>query len=182
VGRQLEADKAEHLTALSGRAYGRSQHGGLADRRRGARVDRRAGEARRRSGGSEELVVFDETAEEYFRDPQAVLDPKRRDEAVGFGLELALLTPYVLAVVTPVMKFLLESASEAVQSEAKGAITSAVRRLLRRDAPADTPAALSDEQLKSVRELAYTKARAVGVEEPKAAVIADAVIGSLVAV
>ena len=127
----------------------------------------------------EELLVFDDTAEEYFRDPEAVLDPKRRDEAVGFGLELALLTPYVLAAVTPVVQFLLEAASDAVQSEAKGAVATALRRLLRRDG---APAALSQEQLRSVRELAYTRACAVGVEEAKAAVIADAVIGGLVAV
>jgi hypothetical protein len=125
----------------------------------------------------EELLVFDETAEEYFRDPEAVLDPKGRDEAVRFRLDLALLTPYVLAVVAPVVHVLLDAASEAVQNEAKEAIATAVRRLLRRgDAPADTPAALSQEQLKSVRERVYTKARAVGVEEPQAAVIDDAVI------
>jgi glycosyltransferase involved in cell wall biosynthesis len=128
----------------------------------------------------EELLVFDETADEYFRDPDAVLDPKRRDEAVGFGLDLALVTPFVLAVATPVVQFLLEAASEAVRNEAKGAIATAVRRLLRRgDAPAGTPAALSRDQLRSVRDLAYAKARAVGVEEPQAAVIADAVVGSL---
>lgn len=130
----------------------------------------------------EELLVFDETADEYFRDPQAVLDPKRRDEAVGFGLDIALLTPYVLAVVTPVVHFLLDAASQAVQDEAKSSIAGVVRRLLRRGGePAAAPAALSTEQLRSVRELAYTRARAVGVEDPQATVIADAVVGGLVA-
>ena len=34
----------------------------------------------------EELVVFDETAEEYFQDPDRVLSARGGDEAVGFGL------------------------------------------------------------------------------------------------
>ena len=34
----------------------------------------------------EELALFPETADEYFRDPDAALNPRQRDEAVGFGL------------------------------------------------------------------------------------------------
>lgn len=126
----------------------------------------------------EELVVFPETAEEYFRDPDAVLDPKRRDEAVGFGLDVALLTPYVLAVVTPVVRFLADAVVETVQEEAKGSIATAIRRLLRRTDEPGTPA-LSREQLRSVRELAYSRARAVGVDDAQATLIADSVVGGL---
>ena len=133
----------------------------------------------------EELLVFPETADEYFRDPQAVLDPKRRDEAVGFGLDLALVTPFVLAVATPVVRFLLDSTAEAVQAEAKTSIAAVVRRLVRRGDDAEAPAsdpvpALSTAQLQSVRELAYTRAKAVGVDEAQAALMADAVVGGLV--
>jgi hypothetical protein len=130
----------------------------------------------------EELIVFSETADEYFRDPEAVLDPKRRDEAVGFGLDLALLTPFVLAVATPVVRFLLDAAAEAVHEEAKASIAGVVRRLLRRDATAATAVpglALSGTQLRSLRELAYARAVAVGVADPQAALIADAVVGGV---
>ena len=40
----------------------------------------------------EELGLFEETEADYFRDPGLVLRAGRRDEAVGFGLDLALLT------------------------------------------------------------------------------------------
>jgi hypothetical protein len=133
----------------------------------------------------EELVIFTDTADEFFRDPEAVLDPKRRDEAVGFGLDLALVTPYVLAVAVPVVRFLLDAAGEVVQEEAKSSIAGVVRRLIRRDkgSPAAAGAAppLSGAQLATVRELAYSRARAAGVAEGQAALIADSVVGALVA-
>jgi hypothetical protein len=65
----------------------------------------------------EELVIFPQSAEEYFDDPQATLDPRRRDEAVGFGLDLALRTPYVLAVVTPVIHYLAAAVADAAREE-----------------------------------------------------------------
>jgi hypothetical protein len=54
----------------------------------------------------EELVLFEETAQEYFEDPKRVLHARGSDEAVGFGLDVAMLTPYVLAAVGPVVTFL----------------------------------------------------------------------------
>lgn len=54
----------------------------------------------------EELVILDDTAREYFADPLASLDPKRRDEPLGFGVDVALLGPYVLAVAGPVVTHL----------------------------------------------------------------------------
>ncbi|MCA1781209.1 MAG: hypothetical protein ABR500_03245 [Dermatophilaceae bacterium] len=63
----------------------------------------------------EELALFDETAEEYFADPQGVLQAKSRDEAVGFGVEFALLTPYILAVATSVIHLLASMVGDAVE-------------------------------------------------------------------
>ncbi len=61
----------------------------------------------------EELVLFAETEADYFRDPELVLSGRRRDEAVGFGLEMALMTPYVLAAGTVVVRFLASAVSDA---------------------------------------------------------------------
>jgi hypothetical protein len=41
----------------------------------------------------DELAIFDDLAVEYFADPQAALRPPNRDETLGFGLDLTLLTP-----------------------------------------------------------------------------------------
>jgi hypothetical protein len=79
----------------------------------------------------EELALFPETADEYFRDPEATLRADRRDEAVGFGLELAMLTPYILAVGTAVVKMLASLVQRSVEDELQPSVAHLVRRLLR---------------------------------------------------
>jgi hypothetical protein len=133
----------------------------------------------------EELVLFSETAEEYFKDPQAVLDPKRRDEALGFGLDVAMLTPYVLAVAAPVVRFLASTVADAVSQEAKPLVARLVRRLLRQPDPAPEPASeapppLTTEQARQVRELAYQQAKRLGLDEGQAVLLADSMVGRLV--
>ncbi|QBR91380.1 hypothetical protein [Nocardioides euryhalodurans] len=133
----------------------------------------------------EELVLFDQTAADYFRDPDAVLDPARRDESVGFGLDLALLTPYVLAVATPVLAFLVQTVATTAKAEATPVITDLVRRLFRagrseepKDAPTVPP--VTPEQARRVREVALARASDLGLPEDQARLLADSVVGGLV--
>jgi hypothetical protein len=131
----------------------------------------------------DELAVFDETAEEYFEDPRAVLDPRRRDEAVGFGIDAALLTPVVLAVVTPVVDYLSGLVVEATGAGIRPNLVRMIRRLFRiRDdepAAAAEPPALTAQQVEQVRSIAYARACDVGLEEPRARLLADAVAGGV---
>ena len=84
----------------------------------------------------EELVLFEEASAEYFADPDKVLDPRGRDEALGFGLDLAMMTPYVLAMVTSCLAFLVKTVAETATSEAtKPAIGDMLQRFLRRRHP-----------------------------------------------
>jgi hypothetical protein len=132
----------------------------------------------------DELVIFEETAEEYFQDPQAVLDPKRREEAVGFGLDLALLTPYVLAVATTVVGWLATTVAEAAREESKPMVASFIRRPFRRgdrrahDSEPVQP--LTIEQARRVRDVAYQRAKALGLVDGQAMLIADSVVGAIV--
>jgi hypothetical protein len=138
----------------------------------------------------EELVIFDETSEEYFRDPDGVLHPARRDEALGFGLDLALLTPYVLAVATPVLTFLLRTVADAAKEEATPRVRELVRRLFNRSegdrggqgTPASdgAPVALTAEQAREVREVALARATDLGLPAEQARLLADSVVGGLV--
>jgi hypothetical protein len=135
----------------------------------------------------EELVIFEETSEEYFRDPDGVLHPARRDEALGFGLDLALLTPYVLAVATPVLTFLLQTVTAAAKEEATPRVRELVRRLFNRGGertaqggPADAPVALTGEQARQVREVALARATDLGLPAEQARLLADSVVGGLV--
>lgn len=148
----------------------------------------------------EELAVFEETAEEYFDDPAAVLDPQRKDEAVGFGLELSLLTPYALAVAAAVVRYLATLLRDALEDTAKPEIVRRVRRLFRgadddaqpvggQAEPDDptTPAGLTNggtplasEQVRRVHDVAYDRATALGLLDAQARLLADAVVGRLV--
>ena len=139
----------------------------------------------------EELVIFEDTAAEYFADPGAVLDPARRAEAVGFGLDLALLTPYVLAVVTPVVTFLLQTAVSAAKEESAPLLKAWVRRLFRRvspeaasgpdpDAAAPGPEPLTAAQAAQVRQVALSRASDLGLPDEQARLLADSVVGGLV--
>jgi hypothetical protein len=146
------------------------------------------------SAAPEELAVFDETAEEFHRDPDKVLSTQGRDEAVGFGLDLALITPYVLAVAAPVLSYLLNAVGEAAKSEAQPVIKNLVHRLFHRRKPADgTPEektgtgddaddeaiSLSPAELAEVREVALARATDLGLPVERARLLADAVVGGL---
>jgi hypothetical protein len=129
----------------------------------------------------EELLLFDQTAEQYFADPEGAVNPKHRDEALGFGLDLAMLTPYVLAVATSCLGFLVKTVAETATSEAtKPAIGDMLRRLTRRG-PQDPegPVRLSGEQAEGVRAIAFGRAKDLGLSEERARVLADAVVGGL---
>ncbi|MGW0809285.1 hypothetical protein [Nonomuraea sp. NPDC002799] len=140
----------------------------------------------------EELVLFKENAAEFFRDPGALRAAQGRDEPVGFGLDLAMMTPYALVVAVPVVQFLLTTMAEAVAEEYAGHVVGAVRRRFRRsgrpgpsasEEPAQVegaPEPLTAEQLERVREIAFRAARGVRLDEGRANVLADAVVGGLV--
>jgi hypothetical protein len=129
----------------------------------------------------EELALFPDNAAEYFRDPRAVLDSRHRDEPVGFGLDLVMMTPYVLAVVAPVVQFLVTTMVEAVAEESATHVVDMVRRRFRRkEELAGDAAALSEEQLRQVREVAFRAAQGLRLEDAQANLLADAVVGGLV--
>jgi len=130
----------------------------------------------------EELVLFPEVSEEYFRDPDGVLNAQARDEAVGFGLDIAMLTPYLLAVATPVVQFLASIVRDTAEEEVKTSMAGAIRRLLRRDTTPAVPAnqpALSTEEARQVRRTAYDQARGLGLDDERASVLADSIVGRL---
>ena len=136
----------------------------------------------------EELAIFDETAEEYHRDPDRVLSAKGRDEAVGFGLDLGLLTPYVLAVAAPVLTYLLGTVVDAAKAEAKPIVRDLVHRLFHRRKAAETapgaqpdaePIQLSAAEAAKVRDVAFARASDLGLPQERARLLADAVVGGL---
>lgn len=137
-----------------------------------------------RDAAPQELMIFNDVAEEYFTDPSAVLAPPERDEAVGFGLDIALLTPYVLAVTAVVVQFVGTLVAEVVREEAKPRLAQIVRRLFTRDEESDDVAAaeadpLDPAEVNEVRAIAFDHATALGLDDQRAQMLADAIAGRL---
>jgi len=145
----------------------------------------------------DELALYEETAADYFRDPHGLLQARPREEAVGFGLEIALLTPTVLAIATEAARFLAalvaDTARDELREELRPVIASKIKRLLGRDSDMTTethelkarhpgPAqSLTAEQLRQVRQVAVRQATESGLDDGQATQLADALVGSLIA-
>jgi hypothetical protein len=131
----------------------------------------------------DELVLFDVTAEEYFADPRAALRVGKADEAIGFGIDLVMLTPYALAAAGRVVQFLLTALCNAVAKESDAVVAERVRRLFHRrhdgHAASDTTEGLPLEVAREARRVAFTTGKAAGLDEPTAALLADAIAGRL---
>ena len=127
----------------------------------------------------EELVVFDETAAEYFADPAAALRGDE-DAPLGSGIEVVMFTPYLLSAASVVLPVLGEIVKGLVTDVAKEPLSAAVRRLIKRH-PAEPPGAIALDggQAARVRQAVVDQCYRAGLESAQAALIADATIGSL---
>lgn len=135
-----------------------------------------------------ELRLFGVTSRAYFANPDRALKRGSKDEMLGFGVEsAAILTPYALAVARPVAQFIMKEVLQEVTTRSNEAILKFVQRLFGRTgeptaAESETPEIqpLSQEQLAHVRELALGKARELDIEDAKAVLLAEAMVGCLV--
>jgi hypothetical protein len=127
----------------------------------------------------EELAVLDEVAQEYFDDPAAAL-ANGRDQALGSGLELAMVTPYLLSAAGVALPIVGAMAGDAVKKVGTEQLTTQLRRLFRRS-PAEPPTAeaLSRAQAEEVRRAVQSHLSGIGVAEGYAKLVADATVGSL---
>ena len=125
----------------------------------------------------DELVVFEETAQEYFADPQAALTAAKGDAAVGFGLELAMLTPAALAIGSVVLQAVMGMLTEHALTAGGRAL---LRKVLRRQASA-AELGLTVAQAQHLRLVALQRAHALNLPEAQARQLADSFVHALVA-
>lgn len=131
----------------------------------------------------EELPLFRATSRAYFETPESVL--RRvvgRDDTLGFGADIFMaLTPFALAAASAVVKFLADQALVVAQDVGHEAAGGILRGWLGRLKHGESTQALplTAEQLEQVREVAYDKARQLGLADDQADLLADAVGGSL---
>jgi hypothetical protein len=134
----------------------------------------------------EEMPLYRPISEDYFKNPQRVLDEQSaKDDVLGFGATEVgmLLTPVVLAVMTEVVTFIVTEVKKSLKEEGADVIQNVVRRLFRKQPAAATQAAsepaLSAEQVSQIHAIAFEQARKLRLSEPRAKLLADAVAGSL---
>jgi len=130
----------------------------------------------------EEMPIFSDVTADYFAAEERVTERRRRDEPLGFGVDLALLTPYVLAVSGVVVQFLGSLATDLVKDATKPVAQNLVRRMLDQltGRPTEEAAIVLDPaQLTAIRDASYTQACALGLPQDRAALLADAVVGNL---
>ena len=128
----------------------------------------------------EELPVLPIVAEDYFADPAGTLRPRDRDQPLGFGMDLALLAPYALAVATPVVQFLASLATDILKDQAKDAAKPVVHDLVRRMCRRGPESiALTPAQARWVHDTSIRNALALGLPEQQAQLLADALVTSV---
>ncbi|MBG6218352.1 hypothetical protein IWX75_002833 [Arthrobacter sp. CAN_A6] len=131
----------------------------------------------------DELLTFDEAADEYFANPADTLEPDRRDEAVGFGLDLVLLTPYAIAVAAFTIQFLADVLKDAAKEAAVQPVAATIRRMLHLSPPTDEGESQepqwTEEQRRRILVVAKVEAQRLGLPEQKASVLGHAIVGVL---
>lgn len=128
----------------------------------------------------EELPFFDEASSGFFEDPDACRE-RAPEEGLGFGLELALLTPVLLGVMTTVVRFVASILTEAAVMESRSRLATVVARLfgLRRPHDGSAPPLLTVSDARAVRDVAFEGLASAGIKAREAGLIADAIVGRL---
>jgi len=145
----------------------------------------------------DELPLLDDVAAEFFAEPD-VLDKRQHEEMLGFGIETGLLAPYVLAIATPVVSYLLSIVADAAKTEARPLIERWVRQVFRthrRERPHGSQAGATDpsaavvtepdgltltaDQARRIRQISLEHAESLGLGPQQARLLADAMVGSV---
>lgn len=136
----------------------------------------------------DELPLVEATAQAYFAASRRAREARTPDDMLGFrlGEAAAIVTPVALTVAGQALRFVIEQAGSVFEEEVGGKLRSLVRRLfarLRRTPAGERAvsqlAPLTSKQLGAVRDLAYSRAQELGIEERQAALMADAIVGGL---
>ncbi|MFJ5958832.1 hypothetical protein ACIQC5_23070 [Paenarthrobacter sp. NPDC092416] len=129
----------------------------------------------------DELMFFDDAAAEYFADRGKALSAGKRDETLGFGIELALLAPFALAVAEYVVGLIGDLVADAVKDVANPRIAAVLSKLMPATSSKDvaTGQDLTREQRQRVYEAAVAEGQRLGLETSTATLLAHAVVGAL---
>ena len=134
----------------------------------------------------EELPLYRAISAAYSKNPEKTLRGQTgKDEDLGFGVTetTQLLTPVVFSVMSVVVEFLADEILESYKKENPEAIKNLIKNMFKRHKPAQDKRApsLTSEQLVRVRQHVLEKIRQLGLSDDQARLLADSIVGSLVA-
>jgi hypothetical protein len=127
----------------------------------------------------EELPLFPALSEHYRR--PAARRAGTRDERLGFGSAdaVALLTPAILAIAAEVSQYLLEEVKQTLKDHGAALVTKQIESWFKHFEGAPPPMHFSQAQRERVRVIAFTKARQLDLDQDRAHLLADALVGAL---
>jgi hypothetical protein len=107
----------------------------------------------------------------------------RSEDMLGFGWDESIpaVTMAALGAAQAVLVHLAAQAGDAVRDGAAAAISDRVKALLRRRGRTTVATSLDADQLRRVRQVAVDKASELGLDRPRAELVADAIVGRLAA-
>jgi hypothetical protein len=126
----------------------------------------------------EELPLLDALGPELVASAD---EPNRGDGALGFGGIEIVLASVVVSVAKVVVDVIVEAAQKYAAEEGTGLVHRLVQFFRSRhdDAEATPKPVLDPAELARAREVAHQRAVDLGVDETKASVLADAIVGAL---
>jgi hypothetical protein len=132
----------------------------------------------------DEIPVLEETAAEFYADPGSILRRDKVDSPLGAGIEIVMLTPYLLAAAGAVLPVLAGFVGEIVKGVAvdvtKENLSTWIRRMIKGGPDGDPGVlALTAEQAVRVRATVVEQCFQAGLPSGQAALIADATVGAL---
>ena len=138
----------------------------------------------------EEMPIFPAASEAYLAGGGSGAGASG-DRMLGFGIEAAvmLLTPIAIEVAKDVLGYLKEQVTELATAKGKEGVDALITRLGGEDGKAakggkkaadeDDAPKLTEEQLEQVRARALEKAKQLKLDDDRAALLADSLVGSL---
>jgi|SRR5882724_4449009 len=135
----------------------------------------------------QELPLFRATSAAYFKNPNKVLKKtKGKDDILGFGVgeAVVLMTPSLLFIMTHVVQFVTAEVQKSVVTESTSLISDLVKKMFTKFRAGEKkeqadPLPFTPEQLAQVRKIAYEDAAILLGSDPRAHLLADAIVGSL---
>lgn len=137
----------------------------------------------------DELIVFEESVSDFLRDPQGTLGSRNKDEPLGFGVELTLLTPIVLSMTGIVVKALGDLLADSLKERTRPFLASLFRRLQakkshtqERELVAELSySSLPPEHWEKLHRIALQEAKRLDLTDAQGALLADSILGALLA-